>query len=153
VFSQETQVLKTRVTLFFAAIIILFYPIWGVVDPVSFLNELIDRFPYAEGASDGQIRQASLILMLSNLVLSIAFATIAMFISKPNAYVFAKVSAIAFIVYPILRSICEFFIGRALSQHTQDAAISVGISSQSMLYMLFGLIIFGIVRSQRNNNL
>ena len=144
--------LLIRIILFFTAVLILFYPILGIIDPILYLNELIDKFPFAKGASDTQIRQSSLILILSNSVISIALIFIAKFISKPSSYIFAKIAAIALIIYPILQSISDAFIGSILSQHTQDASLSIGLSSQNLVYTLFGLIILGISKSQCEHN-
>jgi hypothetical protein len=145
-------VLAIRIILYFTAVIVLFYPISGVIDPASYLNGLLEKFPFAQGASDAQIQQSSLIQIASNAVLAIAFIFAAKFISKPKSYLFAKISAIALMLYPILQSMSDAFIGRILAQQTQDASISVGFSSQNVIYILFGLIILGISKSQQEYN-
>jgi len=145
-------VFTIRFILLFVAVFILLYPIWGIIDPTSYLNEFIEKFPFAEGASDEQIRKSSLILILSNSLISISFIFIVKFISKPNSYIFAKISAATLIIYPIFQNVCDVFIGNILSQHTQDVSISVGLSSQNIVYLLFGLIIFGISNSQCEHN-
>jgi len=144
-----------RIILFITATLILLYPIWGIIAPDSYLNELLDKFPFAIGASEAQIQQSSLILLIPSFFISISFVFIAKFMSNPKSYIYAKLAAIALVISPLLQSICEVFIGRILSQHlldTQDASISVGLSSISFLYILFGLVVWGISKSQYEHN-
>ena len=47
-----------RLILFLSAILIMLYPIWGVVEPASYLIELIETFPFAKGESDAQVQKS-----------------------------------------------------------------------------------------------
>lgn len=134
--------------LYFAAILIMLYPVWGVVEPASYLNELIETFPFAIGANDEQVLKSSLILLLPNAAIAIALIFLAKFISKPSSYVFAKVTAISLILFPILQTVGDIFIGSVLSQQVQGAFVAVELSSQKLFYFLFGLAIWGIGKSQ-----
>jgi len=141
-----------RLILFFSAILIMLYPVWGIIDPASYLNELIETFPFAKGASDSQVQKSSLILLLPNITISIALVFIAKFISNPNSYSFANITAILLIFFPILQSVGDIFIGSVLSQHVQGSSVVIELSSQKLFYFLFGLAIWAIGKSQCENN-
>ncbi|WNC73470.1 hypothetical protein RGQ13_05595 [Thalassotalea psychrophila] len=138
--------------LFFTAILIMLYPFWGIVEPASYLNELIETFPFAKGANDEQVLKSSLILLIPNSAIAIALIFLTKFISKPGSYGFAKVAAISLISFPILQSLADIFIASVLSQHVQDASVSIELSSQKLFYFLFGLAIWGIGKSQSEHN-
>ncbi|CAM4215869.1 hypothetical protein [Shewanella denitrificans] len=104
-----------RFILFFAAFVIMLYPVWGLIEPTSYLNELVETFPFAKGASDAQVQKSSLILLLPNAIISIALVLIAKFISNPSTYNFAYIAATLLVFFPILQSVGDIFIGSVLS--------------------------------------
>ena len=144
--------LVIRIILFLSAILIMIYPVWGIIDPSSYLNELIETFPLAKGASNSQVQKSSLILLLPNTVISIALIFIAKFISSPSSYSFAKIAAITLIFFPISQSIGDVFIGSMLSQHVSGSSVALELSSQKLFYCLFGLAIWAVGKSQCEYN-
>jgi hypothetical protein len=145
---RRCWVLLIRIALLLSAVICLFYPVWGIIAPSSYLNELVETFPFAIGASDVQVQKSSLLLLIPNLAISIAFIFIAKFIASPNSYRFAKIASVSFVAFPFLQSISDIFIGSILSQHTQSASVAIELSGQKLFYILFGLAIWGIYKSQ-----
>ena len=138
--------------LYFVAILIMLYPVWGIVEPASYLNELIETFPFAKGANDEQVLKSSLILLLPNSAIAISLIFLAKYISTPSSYVYAKITAMSLMLFPILQSVGDIFIGSVLSQHVQGASVAVELSSQKLFYFLFGLAIWGIGKSQSEHN-
>ncbi len=141
-----------RLILFSAAFLIMLYPVWGLFEPSSYLNELIETFPFAKGASDAQVQKSSLILLLPNATISIALVLIAKFISNPSTYNFAYIAASLLIFFPILQSVGDMFIGSVLSQHVEGSSMAIELSSQKLFYFLFGLAIWAIGKSQCEYN-
>ncbi|WP_139326783.1 hypothetical protein [Shewanella sp. UCD-KL21] len=137
-----------RFILFFAAFFIMLYPIWGLIEPTSYLNELIETFPFAKGASDAQVQKALIILLLPNAIISVALVLIAKFISTPSIYNFAYTAAILLMLFPIIQSVADIFIGSVLSQHLEGSSMAIELSSQKLFYFIFGLAIWAISKSQ-----
>jgi len=90
--------------------------------------------------------------MFPNTALAIGFILLANFISKPSSYVLGKVAGILLLLYPILLTVSEVFIGLTLSQHVQNTPIGLEISAQKLFYIVFGLVILGISNSQKKHN-
>lgn len=144
--------LLIRTILYFSASLIILYPSWGLIDPAAFSNQLTETFANAKQASDTQIRQASLVFMLLNLLLSISLVFIAKFISNPSTYVFAKIAAVSLVAYPFVSIVGDIAMGFILSQQTQDATLTTGLSHRDFIYIVLGLAISGISKSQHEHN-
>ncbi|MCL1038694.1 hypothetical protein L2750_16315 [Shewanella submarina] len=142
----------TRVILMLAALLLMTYPLWGLLQPQSYLNELLETYPQATEASDGQIRQSSLILWLSNGVLAAALVMIARFIGQPHRYRIGRFGAALIGFYPLVLSISEVFIGLSLTSHLQDASVALELNASKLFYLVFAVMLFGIIKSQQQSH-
>lgn len=81
------EIMKFIVTvLLVSALMLVVYPIWGLVDPTTFLQELVEQFPLAENASSDQVRRAAYYMLVSNGVLVVALLLLVQFITRPERY-------------------------------------------------------------------
>ncbi|WP_286265975.1 hypothetical protein [Thalassotalea atypica] len=141
-----------RVSIFIAALLILIYPIWGLVSPERYLLELLEVYPSAKDASMVQVKKAALMLWISNTVLSLSLLFLVMFIKQPEDYKFAKLSAIALFCYPIIQTVIEVFTSAVLYSHLDSGQAVVEFSAIKAFYLLMGLALVGIYKSQRELN-
>mgnify|MGYP000097222343 CR=1 FL=1 len=137
-----------QVLLVLSAFIVAIYPIWGFIDPQSYLVEILEVYPSATNASEMQVIKAAALLLLSNMTIATAFIFIAKFIKSPEQYKFAKFAGLALISYPIVLSIVEVFAARTLYSHLESPLYTLEFSSIKLLYILMGLSIIGIYKSQ-----
>jgi len=77
---------------------------------------------------------------------------LAKFIKNPERYKFAKFSAIALICYPIVLTIVEIFSSSVLYSHLDNASTVIEFSAVKLFYIVFGLAVVGIYKSQRELN-
>ena len=141
-----------RLVLIVSALLVVVYPVWGLIYPTSYLPELVEVYPHAEGASVDQVKKAALILWLSNIILSLSLFLLALFIKKPQNYKLAKLSAIALIGYPIMLTIVEVLSSSVLYSHLDKAPVVVEFSAIKGFYIIFGLALIGVYKSQRELN-
>ena len=141
-----------RILLVFSALIIVLYPIWGIIDPQSYLIEILEVYPEAVDASDSQVRKAALLLLLSNLIIASALLYIAKFIASPNQYGLAKIAALCLIAHPFMLTIVEVISGSVLYKHLDSSNVSIEFSAIKMFYIIFGFAIIGIYKSQSELN-
>jgi len=125
---------------------------WGLIYPSSYLLELLEVYPLAEDASEPQVQKVAIILWLSNFNLCLSFVFLALFISKPKCYKLAKLSALTLITYPIILTIVEIFSSSVLYSHLDKASVVIEFSAIKMFYIVFGLALVGIYKSQRELN-
>lgn len=144
--------LLIRVILIISAVVVILYPVWGLIDPGSYLVEILESYPFANEASDSQVRQAALLLWLSNIMMSLALFFLAQFIRHPKNYYLAKYSAFTLIFYPIILTVVQIASGFILSSHLDKPFLSLEFSAIKGFYMLFGLAVFGIYKTQRGLN-
>jgi len=137
-----------RYILMLTAVLLCIYPVWGLVSPASYLQEILEVYPYAEQASHTQVRITAAILWISNLTLSLALLFIAKFIKQPQKYRFAKISSIALISYPFILTITETISNSILYRNLEHPTLTIEFSAQKIFYFVFGLIIWGIYQSQ-----
>ncbi|MCU8037364.1 hypothetical protein ACRN98_01870 [Shewanella oncorhynchi] len=138
-----------RYILMLTAVLLCLYPVWGLVSPASYLQEILEVYPDAEEASHTQVRITAAILWISNLTLSFALLFIAKFIKQPQTYKFAKISSIALISYPFILTITEAISHSILYRHLEHPTLTIEFSAQKLFYFVFGLIILGIYQSQQ----
>jgi len=141
-----------RIVLLISALSLLIYPTWGLINPSSYLVEILEVYPHAEGVSETQVQKAALILFFSNFILCSALFFLAKFINNPQNYKFAKLSAIALICYPIVLTIVEIFTSSVLYSHLDNTSTVIEFSAMKLFYIIFGLAVVGIYKSQRELN-
>ncbi|MBW8184984.1 hypothetical protein [Shewanella nanhaiensis] len=138
-----------RIILILASVSLLAYPLWGVLQPTTYLTELLEEYPLAIEVTSVQIQQASALLWISNGILAAAFLLMAKFIGAPSTYIAAKWGALLLILYPIIKTVIEVSSATVLYSHLEHSPISLEFSSVKLFYILFGLALYGIIKSQQ----
>ena len=134
--------LATRSVLILSALVLIAYPMWGLLYPESYSNELTQHHDHALGFTLAQVRQASAWLWVSNCVLALSFLLFARFLIKPNSPKLGIGGGIALIVYPFARSFSEVMIGISMGAQGVD----VVVSSEKMLFIIIGLLTICLVQ-------
>ena len=141
-----------KYTLYFSALLLILYPAWGILDPQSYLSELLETFPYAEAANQSQVKVSAGILWISNSLLAFSFVCLSRYIDNPKVQRNAKISSIALICYPVVLTLGDVWIGTVLSRQLEGGAVAVEFSGQKLFYIVFGLAIWGMVKSLEELN-
>lgn len=141
-----------RILLLVAAGVVMVYPVWGVFNPSSYLLELIEVYPQASGASDIQVQKASFVLLFANITLALSLIFISLFINKPENYHLAKWSGLTLICYPFVLTAVEVVSSSILYSHLNNVSSVIEFSSIKAFYIVFGLSLIGIFKSQLEHN-
>ncbi|WP_299570490.1 hypothetical protein [uncultured Shewanella sp.] len=130
-----------------AAVVVALYPLWGVLQPMSYLAEILETYPFAKGANEAQIRIASGLLLISNSIMSLSLLFISFYITRPISTHFLKLSALLLISYPLILCVVEVFSSKELSRHLDSPIVTLEFSAIKLLYMVFGIALFGIYKT------
>ncbi|WP_153914263.1 hypothetical protein [Shewanella sp. TC10] len=130
-----------------AAAIVVLYPLWGVLQPMSYMAELLEVYPFAKGANEAQIRIAAGLLLISNSIMGLSLVLISRYISYPISTHFLKLSALLLISYPLILSVVEVFSSKELSRHLDSPIVTLEFSAIKLFYMVFGMALLGIFKT------
>lgn len=128
--------LATRSVLIISAVVLIAYPLWGVLYPDSYSDELTQHHEHALEFTLAQIKQASAWLWISNGVLALSFLLFASFLARPGRARLGIGGGIALMVYPFARIFTEVMM--ATSMNAPGASIE--ISAEKILFIVFGLL-------------
>lgn len=127
-----------------AVLMLLLYPLWGVLDPNSFSKELSENHVSASSAALSQIQHAATILWLSNTILAFALGQLALFVSRPYKLSAARIAGTTLIVYPFARSCVDVWMGIVLTSHVPGKGIAIEFSAEKLFFVVFGMAVLGI---------
>ena len=133
-----------RTILLFSAGLLVLYPLWGLLQPTSFVTELSEHYAFAEGVSDTQVRASAAMLWISNGTLAIALFALAQLISSPARGMYARLAGAGLILYPVLRTVVEVWSGLNLTSHATGVEVAIHLSSEKLFFIVFGLAILGL---------
>lgn len=133
-----------RSILLLGGALLLLYPFWGLLYPLSYVTELSEHYAFAEGVSPGQVRASAAMLWISNGVIAFAFFSLARYISFPSRARYVRFAAAGLILYPFCRTLVEVWSGINLTSHATGVEVSVNISSEKLFFIVFGLALLGI---------
>ncbi|ARD21768.1 hypothetical protein [Shewanella japonica] len=133
--------------LYIAASVVVLYPLWGLIQPASYLTEIVEVYPFAGDANEAQVRVAAGLLLLSNTVMGLSLVSIAGLIARPTSIHLLKLSALLLITYPFLLTVVEVFSAKALSSHLEASAVTVEFSAMKLFYVIFGIGLLGVFKT------
>jgi hypothetical protein len=133
-----------RFLLLLGAMLLIAYPLWGLLDPGSYGLELKDHYLFGEGASSKQIRSSAAMLWLSNGFLAISFVHISRYIKTPENTSLAMIGGCCLIIYPFLRTFVEVWSGLNLTSHIEAEGVAIEFSSEKALYVVYGMAVIGM---------
>ena len=133
--------LATRSVLIISAVVLIAYPLWGVLYPDSYSDELTQHHEHALEFTLAQIKQASAWLWISNGVLALSFLLFASFLGRPGRARLGIGGGIALMVYPFAQIFTEVMMA------TSNApGASIEISAEKILFIVFGLLTISLVQ-------
>lgn len=135
--------------LYFSAITLLLYPLWGILSPSSFLTELIEDYPNALEAAASQVRVVALLFFIENGVLATALLSIGQFISNSKDFGKLKTAGLLLLVYPVVKTVIHTLGGIILYNHLTETALIIELSTQTLFYGVIGLALIGIYQAQQ----
>lgn len=141
------KIISTILIIACAALII--YPLWGLLNPDSYLHELLEEFPSVHKTSVNQIKLAALIQLVENVILASVFINLTRYIQTPTKSALLNFSACTLMIYPLLAMISNFFMGMALTQHLKQPLLHLELSAHALFYLVMGVALLGINKAQR----
>jgi len=139
----------TVVILLIAAISLLVYPFWGLLEPESFRVELADHYAYDASATSTQIVNASYWLYFTNLPLSFALVFLAVYIRNSSHRWCAHAASVLIAFVPFAKVYASAEMGFILTSHTPGPTYVIEVSTEGLLYLLLALVIVAMSKLQR----
>ncbi|MBY5992942.1 hypothetical protein [Ferrimonas balearica] len=134
------------ILLVLSAALLLIYPLWGLLSPESYAEELMAHYVYAEGFELGKVQLSAALLWLSNGVLALSLVALAVFLYRPHNSALLQRSGLALALYPFVRAFVEVRIALNLTAHVDDAAVTLSISAEKLFYLVMGIGLMAIAK-------
>ncbi|GIU46817.1 hypothetical protein TUM4438_23730 [Shewanella sairae] len=135
--------------LYISAIMLLLYPLWGMLSPSSFLTELIEDYPNVLEAAASQVRVVALLFFIENGILATALFSLGQFISNSKDFGKLKTAGLLLLLYPVVKTVINTLGGIVLYIHLTETALIIELSTQTLFYGVMGLALIGISSSAK----
>ncbi|SHG97105.1 hypothetical protein [Ferrimonas marina] len=134
--------------LILTAVLLLLYPLWGLLSPQSYAPELMAHYSYGEGATMEQVQRSAALLWLSNGVLALGLIVLSLFLLRPGKLTWLKLAGYCLVLYPFVRAAVVVLSGLNLTSHIEDAEVALQISSEHLFYLVVGIALLGLASVQ-----
>ncbi len=130
----------SKILLAISSLALFLYPLWGILSPESFAQELTQHHAHAETYTLQQVSAAAARLWISNSVLAAAFIAMLLFVSDLNKTRAGLVAGALLVLYPIARTAAEVQVAKVM----MAPQIGIEFSSEKLFFIVFGITIIAI---------
>ena len=126
------------------ALLLMLYPLWGLLHPESYGAVLQAEFDLTESIAPDLVQRSAAMNWAPNGILASAFVCLAGFVARPGRRIHAHWAGGCLIVYPLVRSIADGLSGLNLTSHSPEPEFALFFGGENLVYMVFGLAVLGI---------
>ncbi len=136
--------LTASIILVAAAVLLMLYPLWGLLHPQSYEAVLLAEYGLTDTTSPDQIRRSAAMNWAPNGILASAFMCLSGFVRQPERGIHARWAGGCFIAYPFLRAAIDAWSGFNLTSHTPAPDFTLFFGGEDTVYLVFGVVFLAL---------
>jgi hypothetical protein len=123
---------------------LLLYPVWALLSPDTYREELLEDYSQAATASAAKLQTAAGLHWLKNAYLAFCFLLLARYLGAPERPAELRRAGWLLAAFPLVLVVCQLLTQIGISSNPDELDLKVRLHSDLLLYGMLGLSLVGI---------